>query len=99
MLEAAKKSGQPVSIGLLGNAADVFEQLVERNITPDCVTDQTSAHDPIHGYLPQGDQGNQGTATAAREKTMENEILREAVEWGRSKNLIECSPLLPGDDH
>ncbi|MGE8474851.1 MAG: urocanate hydratase, partial [Paraburkholderia hospita] len=54
MIEEAKKSGTPVSIGLLGNAADVFAELVKRNITPDCVTDQTSAHDPIHGYLPQG---------------------------------------------
>jgi urocanate hydratase len=54
MLEEAKKAGKPVSIGLLGNAADVFEECVTRGITPDCVTDQTSAHDPIHGYLPQG---------------------------------------------
>jgi len=54
MIEEAKKTGTPVSIGLLGNAADVFAELVKRNITPDCVTDQTSAHDPIHGYLPQG---------------------------------------------
>ena len=54
MIEEAKQSGNPVSIGLLGNAADVFAELVKRNITPDCVTDQTSAHDPIHGYLPQG---------------------------------------------
>jgi urocanate hydratase len=54
MLDEAKASGKPVSIGLLGNAADVFAELVKRNITPDCVTDQTSAHDPINGYLPQG---------------------------------------------
>ncbi|GLU32460.1 urocanate hydratase [Trinickia caryophylli] len=54
MIEAAKASGQPVSVGLVGNAADVFAECVARGITPDCVTDQTSAHDPIHGYLPQG---------------------------------------------
>ncbi|MBP0595149.1 urocanate hydratase, partial [Paraburkholderia sp. LEh10] len=54
MIDEAKKTGNPVSVGLLGNAADVFAELVARNITPDCVTDQTSAHDPIHGYLPQG---------------------------------------------
>jgi urocanate hydratase len=54
MIDAAKHSGQPVSIGLLGNAADVFAELVARGITPDVVTDQTSAHDPINGYLPQG---------------------------------------------
>jgi urocanate hydratase len=50
----AKEAGKPVSVGLLGNAADVFAELVARGITPDVVTDQTSAHDPVHGYLPQG---------------------------------------------
>ena len=54
MIEQAKASGKPVSVGLVGNAADVFEACVARGITPDCVTDQTSAHDPINGYLPQG---------------------------------------------
>ena len=53
-IEEAKANGQPVSVGLLGNAADVYSELVKRNITPDSVTDQTSAHDPVHGYLPQG---------------------------------------------
>jgi urocanate hydratase len=47
-------SDQPISVGLLGNAAEVLPELVERNITPDVVTDQTSAHDPLNGYLPQG---------------------------------------------
>ena len=54
LIEAAKVSGKPVSVGLVGNAADVFEACVARGITPDCVTDQTSAHDPVNGYLPQG---------------------------------------------
>jgi urocanate hydratase len=54
MIEAAKASGKPVSVGLLGNAADVFTELVDKGITPDVVTDQTSAHDPLNGYLPQG---------------------------------------------
>ena len=54
MIEEAKQNGQAVSVGLLGNAADVFAELVARGITPDVVTDQTSAHDPINGYLPQG---------------------------------------------
>ncbi|MFO1425508.1 MAG: urocanate hydratase [Steroidobacteraceae bacterium] len=53
-LETARAARRPVSIGLLGNAADVYTQLVARGITPDAVTDQTSAHDPVHGYLPQG---------------------------------------------
>ncbi len=54
LLEEAKRAGRPVSVGLLGNAADVFAELVERGLTPDVVTDQTSAHDPVRGYLPQG---------------------------------------------
>jgi urocanate hydratase len=54
--EALKIVGdkKPISIGLLGNAADVCSELVRRGITPDIVTDQTSAHDPLNGYLPQG---------------------------------------------
>lgn len=54
MLEEAKKAGRVVSVGLLGNAADVFQEIVKRKIQPDAVTDQTSAHDPLNGYLPQG---------------------------------------------
>jgi len=54
LLKAAQAAGQAVSIGLLGNAADVFAQMVESGIQPDLVTDQTSAHDPVNGYLPQG---------------------------------------------
>ena len=53
-MEEAKSSGKPVSVGLLGNAADVFPELVRRGVKPDLVTDQTSAHDPINGYLPKG---------------------------------------------
>ncbi|WP_234496294.1 urocanate hydratase [Vibrio maritimus] len=53
-LSIIKNSDKPISVGLLGNAADVYAELVERNITPDVVTDQTSAHDPLNGYLPQG---------------------------------------------
>jgi urocanate hydratase len=54
MLADAKARGEPVSIGLLGNAADVFPELFRRGVRPDAVTDQTSAHDPINGYLPRG---------------------------------------------
>lgn len=45
---------KPISVGLLGNAADIFPELVKRGIKPDMVTDQTSAHDPLNGYLPRG---------------------------------------------
>ncbi|WP_426415988.1 urocanate hydratase [Aestuariirhabdus sp. LZHN29] len=54
MVEQARAEGRAVSVGLLANAADVFGELVARGITPDVCTDQTSAHDPLNGYLPQG---------------------------------------------
>ena len=54
MIEEAKASGKAVSIGLLGNAAEIFPEMVKRGIRPDAVTDQTSAHDPLNGYLPAG---------------------------------------------
>lgn len=54
ILERAKNDNQVVSVGLLGNAAEVLPDLVKRRIRPDLVTDQTSAHDLVHGYLPLG---------------------------------------------
>src|SRR6201993_4047594 len=48
MIEEAKRAGRAVSVGLLGNAGEVFPELVKRNIQPDAVTDQTSAHDPLN---------------------------------------------------
>ncbi|MDZ4112471.1 MAG: urocanate hydratase [Brevundimonas sp.] len=53
-IEAAKASGKPVSVGLLGNAAEILPELVRRGVRPDLVTDQTSAHDLVNGYLPKG---------------------------------------------
>ena len=52
IIERSCREKKPVSVGLLGNAAEVFPELVVRNIRPDVVTDQTSAHDPFNGYLP-----------------------------------------------
>jgi urocanate hydratase len=54
MLQRALAEKRAVSIGLVGNAAEIFPELVQRGIRPDIVTDQTSAHDPAHGYLPAG---------------------------------------------
>jgi urocanate hydratase len=53
-VEAAKTAGRAISVALLGNIVDVLGELLDRGIRPDAVTDQTSAHDPINGYLPQG---------------------------------------------
>jgi urocanate hydratase len=54
IINAAISEGKVVSVGLLGNAAEVLPEMIRRGIRPDAVTDQTSAHDPIHGYLPSG---------------------------------------------
>ncbi len=53
-IEKYTKAGEARSIALLGNAAEILPELVRRGVKPDCVTDQTSAHDPVHGYLPIG---------------------------------------------
>lgn len=52
--EEYKAAGKPLSIGLLGNAAEILPQLVSKGFTPDLLTDQTSAHDPLNGYIPVG---------------------------------------------
>jgi urocanate hydratase len=54
MIERSCAEKKPLSVGLLGNAADIFPELARRGVRPDVVTDQTSAHDPINGYLPKG---------------------------------------------
>ncbi len=54
LAKEALKEGKPLSIGLLGNAAEVHPEFVRRGIIPDVVTDQTAAHDPLNGYVPAG---------------------------------------------
>jgi urocanate hydratase len=54
ILEDSRRKGTPVSVGLLGNACEVLPELLRRGIKPDALTDQTSAHDPVNGYLPGG---------------------------------------------
>ncbi|WP_137176580.1 urocanate hydratase [Roseomonas sp. AR75] len=54
MIRKACDEKRAISVGLLGNAADIFPELVRRGVVPDIVTDQTSAHDPVNGYLPAG---------------------------------------------
>ncbi|MCW5683622.1 MAG: urocanate hydratase [Pseudolabrys sp.] len=76
MIADATKNKKAVSIGLVGNAADVYREILKRGIVPDVVTDQTSAHDPVNGYLPSGwtveqwrerqERDPNGTADAAK---------------------------------
>jgi urocanate hydratase len=53
-LDILKNTARPISVGLLGNACEVLPELLRRGVRPDAVTDQTSAHDPVNGYLPGG---------------------------------------------
>jgi urocanate hydratase len=68
---------KPISVGLLGNAADIFPELVKRGIKPDAVTDQTSAHDPLNGYLPAGMTMAEAAALRQRDQ---KEMVRRAKE-------------------
>ncbi|TYR81512.1 urocanate hydratase [Priestia megaterium] len=52
LAQDAKEKGKPLAIGLVGNAAEIFAEFAKRKIVPDFVTDQTSAHDPLNGYVP-----------------------------------------------
>ncbi|MEE6449826.1 urocanate hydratase [Gottfriedia acidiceleris] len=54
LAEEAKKEGKALSIGLVGNAADILPEMIARNFIPEVLTDQTSAHDPLNGYTPSG---------------------------------------------
>ena len=54
------------SIGLVGNAAEIYPEILARGVIPDVVTDQTSAHDLVYGYVPAGLQPRRGAAHAAR---------------------------------
>ncbi len=87
MINAATSKGEAVSVGLLGNAADVFPELVKRGITPDVVTDQTSAHDPLNGYLPQG-----WTMEQAVEGRKENEA--NVVKAAKQSMAIQVQAML-----
>src|SRR5579883_2067604 len=54
MLNDARQRGHALSVGLVGNCADVLPEMARRGIVPDILTDQTSAHDPLNGYVPNG---------------------------------------------
>ncbi len=77
LIEKAKSEGRAVSVGLLANAADVVPELAERGVVPDVVTDQTSAHDPLHGYVPRG--WSLAQTKTAREKDPDR-VVRAAME-------------------
>ncbi len=91
VVREACQRGEAVSVGLLGNAAEVYPELVRRGVRPDLVTDQTSAHDPVHGYLPAGwtlekGEAMQETDPKAVERAAKDSIaaeVRAILEWHR----------------
>ena len=81
IIEKSCKEKKPLSVGLIGNAAEIFPELVRRGVKPDVVTDQTSAHDPINGYLPKG------WTVADWEAARENDPKR--VEKAAKRSMVE----------
>ncbi len=82
----ARERGEAVSIGWIGNAVDMLQRLIERDITPDTLTDQTSAHDPLVGYFPEGLSVEQ--ANTLRETNPDNYIERSKDTMARHVRLM-----------
>lgn len=80
-------AGKSVSVGLLGNAADIFPELVKRGIKPDLVTDQTSAHDPLNGYLPKG-------WTLEQAETMRKTAPQKVIQAAKESMAIQVQAML-----
>lgn len=82
----AKGKKENVSIGVLANATDVLQRMIDRNIVPDMVTDQTSAHDPLYGYIPNGMSFEE--ANALREKDSEKYLVESYRSMANHIDLI-----------
>jgi urocanate hydratase len=81
LLEEARREGVARSVGLVGNAADVLPELLRRNVIPEIVTDQTSAHDPLNGYVPNGMSFD--AALALRQHNSEEYVARSMEAMGK----------------
>jgi urocanate hydratase len=81
LLAEAGRKGTALSVGLVGNAADVLPDLIRRNVIPEIVTDQTSAHDPLNGYVPNG--MSLDAALALREKDSEQYVALSMAAMGK----------------
>ncbi|MBS1656867.1 MAG: urocanate hydratase [Bacteroidetes bacterium] len=82
----AKKEGEAISIAYCGNAVDLLQRLIDRNITPDTLTDQTSAHDELNGYFPEGLSVEE--AKTLREKNPEEYIRRSLDTMAKHVNQM-----------
>ena len=79
MIDEAVAAKQAISVGLLGNAAEILPEMLKRGIRPDAVTDQTSAHDPLNGYLPMGWTMEQAAASRVSEPERVVDAARESM--------------------
>ena len=84
---AAKRERRPLSIGVHGNAADVFPELLRRGVEIDIVTDQTSAHDPLNGYVPQGYDVEEAAALRVKDP-------HRYVEEARASMAVQCRAMV-----
>jgi len=80
-IQEARKRGEAISVGLVGNCADIIPELARRNLAPDILTDQTSAHDALNGYVPNGMTLSE--ALALRSSNPDEYIQRSTVAMGR----------------
>jgi urocanate hydratase len=87
MVDAARRAGEPRSVALLGNAAQVYPELVRRGVPIDVVTDQTSAHDPLGGYIPEG-------VTAEEAPLLRRERPQEYVRRARASIARHCEAMV-----
>ncbi len=79
LIERARTAGEPLSVGLVGNAAEVLPELVARGVVPDALTDQTSAHDTLNGYVPAGHSLAQAAALRASDPKRYLELAEESI--------------------
>lgn len=94
-VEIIKKSVadcKPVSVGLIGNTADIYPEILKMDIRPDAVTDQTSAHDPLNGYLPLGMSVEEWTEM---QKTDPEKVIRKA----RESIAVQVQAMLGFQEH
>ncbi len=99
LVEGSCAARQPLSVGLLGNAAEVFPELVARGLRPDLVTDQTSAHDPLNGYLPAGWTLEQAIETRGRDPHAVERAARQSMAVQVRAMLDFCHAGVPTVDY
>src|SRR6185503_16709502 len=86
-LDAARAERRPLSVGLIGNCADILPEMVRREIVPDLVTDQTSAHDALLGYVPKG-------LSLADAADLRKGAPGKYIQWSMESMAIHCRAMI-----